>query len=209
YWTQFLANRGYVVLQMNFRGSAGYGAAFQAAGYREWGEAMQDDIEDGARWLVSIGVADPARLAIMGGSYGGYAALMGLVKTPNLFQCGISINGVTDLPDLLRHDAKYVGGRYATRHIGNLYKDRKKLAANSPARNAKTVRKPVLLLHGDQDRVVPIAQSNKMARALRGADKDVRYVKLEDGDHSISLYENRMIFLDEVEKFLGPCLGAS
>jgi len=206
YLAQFIANLGYGVLQMNFRGSTGYGAAFEQAGAREWGEAMQDDITDGARWLIAQGYAAPQRLAILGGSYGGYAALMGAVKTPDLYQCAVSINGVTDLPDLLRSDLQYIGGRYFNRHIGNLWKDREKLKTNSPARNADKVRIPILLLHGEKDRVVPIAQSNRMSRALKGANKSVRYVKLDDGDHSLSLYENRLRALKEIEAFLGDCL---
>ncbi|MEL7030101.1 MAG: prolyl oligopeptidase family serine peptidase [Pseudomonadota bacterium] len=157
-------------------------------------------------WLVSQGYAAPDGLAIMGGSYGGYAALMGAVKTPDRYQCAISVNGVTDLPDFLRSMLNYVGGRFGTRFIGNLWKDRSQLAARSPARNADQVNIPILLLHGEKDRVVPISQSNKMSRALKSAGKSVRYVKLEEGDHSISLYGNRVRFLQEVEAFLADCL---
>ncbi len=114
--TQFLASRGYGVLQMNFRGSDGYGEAFRAAGDRQWGQAMQDDVTDGARWLVDQGYADEGKLAILGGSYGGYAALMGAVKTPDLYQCAVAFAPVTDLPALIRDERRYINGAYATRH---------------------------------------------------------------------------------------------
>lgn len=204
---QFLVSRGYGVLQMNFRGSSGYGQKFRDAGNREWGQAMQDDITDGAKWLVENNYADPDRLAILGGSYGGYAALMGAVKTPDLYQCAVSFAGVSDLPELLLRRRRYVGGSYATRFIGDLWKDRKMLAANSPARRADEITIPVLLMHGDQDTVVRVDQSKKMAKQLRKHDKDYKFIELEDGDHYLSLYENRLHYLTEVEQFLDACLN--
>ena len=207
YWVQFLASRGYGVLQMNFRGSAGYGQSFQDAGSREWGQAMQDDITDGATWLVENGYADPGLIAIMGGSYGGYAALMGVVKTPDLYQCAISFAGVADLPDLLNTQRKYIGGRYSTRFIGDLWKDRKMLAENSPARHAEKISVPILLIHGNNDVVVDVSQSKKMANALRKNGKQHEYVEFENGDHHLSLYVNRLAFLEKTEEFLDECLN--
>ncbi len=207
YWAQFLASRGYGVLQMNFRGSTGYGAEFRQAGDREWGQAMQDDITDGVKWLIERGFADPNRIAILGGSYGGYAALMGAAKTPDLYQCAISFAGVSDLQDLLSRADDYIGGRAGTRHIGNLWKDRKMLRANSPARLAENVQAPVLLIHGEDDRVVDVKQSREMRRELRRADKDVTYIELPKGDHYLSLYGNRLRFLQETETFLAGCIG--
>jgi len=203
--TQYLASKGYGVLQMNFRGSEGYGAAFEDAGDREWGQAMQDDITDGTKWLYDNGLADPDKTFIIGGSYGGYAALMGAVKTPDLFSCAVSFNGVSDLPELLLHERDFVGGRYGTRHIGRLWKDRAMLRENSPARRADEVQIPILITHGEKDRVVPIAQSEKMVRALKRANKDVRYVELEEGSHYLDVNDNRVTFLRELDTFMQRC----
>ena len=206
YWAQFLASRGYAVFQMNFRGSSGYGESFREAGARQWGQAMQDDITDGAQWLIERGYADADRIAIMGGSYGGYAALMGAVKTPDLYQCAISLAGVSDLPDLLHTARDFIGGKAGTRHIGNLWKDGDSLRENSPARRAEDIQIPVLLFHGEDDRVVDVLQSKKMRNALRRAGKEYEYIELPKGDHSLSLYSNRLTFLQETERFLGDCL---
>ena len=204
---QFLASRGYGVLQMNFRGSDGYGEAFRAAGDRQWGQAMQDDITDGAGWLVEQGHADPARLAIMGNSYGGYAALMGAAKTPDLYRCAVAHAPVTDLPELIRDERAYVGGTYRTRHIGNLWRDRRMLAENSPARRADDIRVPVLLLHGEDDRVVGLEQSERMVRAMKRAGTTHTYVELPKGSHHLDVGDNRVTYLEAVEAFLGDCLG--
>ena len=203
---QFFVSRGYGVLQMNFRGSSGYGQGFEEAGDREWGQAMQDDITDGVGWLVDNNYADAGRIAIVGGSYGGYAALMGVVKTPDLYQCAVSFAGVTDLPELLSDASKFVGGRYATRFIGDRWRDRKMLAENSPARRADEIKVPVLLIHGKEDTRVEIDQSEKMARRLERHNKEYKFVALETGDHHHSLYENRLIYLQEMDQFLGRCL---
>ncbi len=204
---QFLVSRGYGVLQMNYRGSTGYGQAFKDAGKREWGQAMQDDITDGVEWLVANNYADPNRVAIVGGSYGGYAALMGVVKTPDLYQCAVSFAGVTDLPDLLARKNNYIGGRYRTRFIGDLWKDRKMLAANSPARRAIEIKVPVLLMHGSDDTVVDIRQSTDMAKQLKKYAKRHRFVEFEKGDHHLSLFKNRLRYLTEMDTFLTTCLN--
>lgn len=206
FWVQFLANRGYGILQMNFRGSWGYGQAFVDAGNRQWGQAMQDDITDGVGWLVDNGYADAGRIAILGGSYGGYAALMGAVKTPDLYQCAVSFAGVSDLPELIRWVRQYVNGKYATRFIGSLWSDREMLAENSPARRAGDIRIPILLLHGNLDLTVDIDQSIRMARELEKHDREFRFVRLEDGDHHLSLYRNRLLTLQETGQFLDDCM---
>ena len=202
YWVQFLVTRGYGVLQMNFRGSAGYGQSFERAGDREWGQAMQDDITDGVNWLIQDEYADPDRVAILGGSYGGYAALMGAVKTPDLYQCAVSFAGISDLPDLIHQE-----GAYATRAIGSWGKDYKTLAKNSPAKRAKDITIPVLLFHGNEDIIVDIDQSVKMAKALKKHGKNYEFIRLENGDHHLSLYVNRLKFLTKTEKFLADCLN--
>jgi len=200
---QMLANHGYAVLQMNFRGSAGFGAEFKAAGAKEWGEAMQDDITDGTRWLVESGIADPGRICVFGGSYGGYAALMGVVKEPGMYRCAVSVNGVTDLPDFVASRREFVGGiRSTTRQIGDLWRDKDKLERNSPARRAADIQVPVLLVHGTDDRIVPVAQSRKMADALKGARKVHEYVELEGEDHWLTHADTRLQFFEELDRFL-------
>ncbi|MBB4659168.1 alpha/beta hydrolase family protein [Parvularcula dongshanensis] len=205
--TQFLASRGYGVLQMNFRGSSGYGEAFRKAGDRQWGQAMQDDITDGAEWLVAQGYADGDRLAIMGGSYGGYASLMGVVKTPDLYQCSVAYGAVTDLHALLRDTQRYRGGEYMTRHIGTLWSDRAMHRENSPMLRADAIKVPVLLVHGEDDRVVDVNQSRGMASALKRSGTPHRYVELPAGSHYVDVGDNRMVFLREVGSFLSECLG--
>ena len=203
---QFLASRGYGVLQMNFRGSSGYGQAFRDAGRREWGEAMQQDVEDGARWLVAQGHADEGKLAIMGGSYGGYASLMGAVKTPDLYRCAVAYAPVTDLPEVVRDMQRYTSGGYWQREIGHAFQDRGRLVENSPARRADAIKVPVLLIHGEDDRVVALEQSERMVRAMKKAGTQHRFVMLPRGSHHLDVGDNRLTYLREVEDFLGDCL---
>jgi len=207
-WTEFLANRGYAVLQVNFRGSDGYGREFKSAGLQRWGLEMQDDLSDAVQWAVAQGIADAKRVCIVGASYGGYAALMGLVKTPELYRCAVSFAGVSDLPDLIQFDNDYRGGYAATeRTFGNAWRDRDRLRATSPALLADRVRAPVLLVHGSADRVVPVEQSRDMASALRRAGKPYRYIEQEGGDHHLSRNAHRMEFFQALETFLGEQLG--
>lgn len=202
-WTEFLADRGYAVLQVNFRGSSGYGHDFRLAGLKRWGLEMQDDLTDAVQWAVEQGVADAKRVCIVGASYGGYAALMGAVKTPELYRCAVSFAGVSDLPDLIEFESDYVGGREAAeRMIGRVWADRAQLRATSPARQAERIRTPVLLVHGTVDRSVPVDQSETMASALRRAGKPHRYVELDGGDHHLSRHSHRMEFFRALESFL-------
>jgi dipeptidyl aminopeptidase/acylaminoacyl peptidase len=202
-WTEFLADRGYAVLQVNFRGSDGYGHAFAAAGLKRWGLEMQDDLTDAVQWAVASGIADPARVCIVGASYGGYAALMGVVKTPALYRCAVSFAGVSDLPDLIAHYSDYVLGREAMEvMVGKAWGDRERLRATSPARHADQIRVPVLLAHGTSDRVVPVDQSQTMARALRRANKPHRFIEFDQGDHQLSRYTHRLAFFKALEAFL-------
>lgn len=206
FWTQAVVRRGYGVMQMNFRGSSGYGDSFEAAGDRQWGQAMQDDITDAAGWLVEQGHADPERLAIMGASYGGYASLMGAVRTPNLYQCAAAFAPVTDLPRLITTAKDYVGGEYRTRHIGRLWGDRSMLRDNSPALHADQIEVPILLVHGEEDRVVDIDQSRRMVTGMKRQDVSYRYVELPGGNHNLTVGNNRLTFLKELDAFLGDCL---
>ncbi len=209
-WTEFLADRGYAVLQVNFRGSDGYGVAFKSAGLKRWGLEMQDDLTDAVRWATANKLADASRICIVGASYGGYAALMGVVKTPELYRCAISFAGVSNLQDQIEFDNRYVGGRAsAERVIGEYWGDRERLHATSPALHADGIRVPVLLVHGTDDRVVPVEQSRDMANALRRAGKTYRYIEQEAGDHQLSSNAQRLQFFQAMESFLDENLRTS
>jgi dipeptidyl aminopeptidase/acylaminoacyl peptidase len=209
-WTEFLANRGLAVLQVNFRGSSGYGHAFRSAGLKRWGLEMQDDLTDAVRWSVDQGVSDPKRICIVGASYGGYAALMGAVKTPELYRCAVSFAGVSDVLDLIDHQSDYIGGRAAAeRLIGKAWGDRERLKATSPALHAERIAAPVLLLHGSADRVVPVEQSRVMAKALKRAGKPHRYIEQEGGDHDLSREAHQVEFFKALEVFLDEHLRAA
>lgn len=197
-----LANAGYGVLQMNFRGSTGQGAVFEKAGYGEWGGAMVNDVTDGSRWLVSQGLADPERMCIVGASFGGYVTLMSAVREPNQYQCGVALNGISDLPALLLRAERYIGGRYATRHIGRLWKDKESLRRDSPIRHVERVLMPLLLVASEKDRTVDARQSRRMAKALEKSDKQVELLELADGDHYLSRQNNRQIFAEALLEFL-------
>lgn len=210
WWAQFLATRGYAVLQPQFRGSTGFGRAHRLAGYREWGGRMQDDVSDGVRHLVASGLADPKRVCIVGGSYGGYAALAGAAFTPELYTCAVSVNGVSDLPSMLAEVARTEGRQsdalaYWKDHIGAATDPM--VARRSPARAAESVRAPVLLLHGTEDTVVPAAQSQTMAKALAAAGKAHRLVMLPGEDHWLSTGAMRTRVLEEIERFLAEHLA--
>ena len=203
YWTQFLANRGYAVLQMNFRGSSGYGHDFMKQGLQSWGQSMQDDVEDGTRWLIEQGVADKDNICIVGASYGGYAALMGAVKTPDLYQCIISFAGVTDVEYLVKSQRRFTNYDIVKKQIGDDY-DR--LWQISPLKHVDKITKPVLLIHGSKDRVVRVRHSDKMASKLKRADKAVRYLEIDGADHYLSNNEHRLQTFTEIESFLAKHL---
>lgn len=214
YWAAFLASRGYAVLQPNFRGSDGYGAAWERAGWRQWGGLMQTDVEDGIAPLARAGIVDPSRACIVGASYGGYAALAGATLTPDLYRCAASIAGLSDLPEFLRQRIAQTGAQSATSDywrlsIGDRAEDREAIRAVSPAYLAERVRAPILLIHGTDDSVVPIDQSRRMLRALNQAGKDVRFVELRGDDHNLSDAETRIQMLRELETFLAQHLGPS
>jgi len=206
YQVQFLVNRGYAVFQMNFRGSSGYGFDFEQAGYGQWGQAMQDDITDGVYWLINNGISDPNRICIYGASYGGYAALMGAVRTPDIFQCSVSLNGVSDLNQIIKHAKKSIGP-FGAMHIGNERTDRRELRNYSPLNRADDVGIPILLVHGNYDRTVPIDQSIQMNKALKESEKQVKFVVLEGSGHSLRQRRHRNRFLTELEMFLGEHIG--
>lgn len=203
---QFLASRGYAVVQVNFRGSTGYGYDWYQAGLRNWGTVMVDDIAAAARWAIDEGIADPQRLCIVGWSYGGYAALMGAIREPELYRCAGSIAGVTDLRGLQLQSRRFYGGRAGGNYV--LGTDADELKAGSPLKNADSIRVPVLQVHGDADVNVVIDHSRKMARALDKANKANKLVIIKDGDHSLVRAEWRTTLFTELERFLADNLGA-
>jgi dipeptidyl aminopeptidase/acylaminoacyl peptidase len=213
WWSAFLASRGYAVLQPNFRGSSGYGHAWEEAGKRQWGALMQTDVEDGVAALGRAGIIDPARVCIVGASYGGYAALAGATLTPERYRCAASIAGVSDLERMLRATERQTGGDdtmtsdWWRASIGDREEDRERIRAVSPANLADSVQIPVLLIHGVDDTVVPIDQSHLMRDRLRSAGKDVRFVELRGDDHWLSDAPTRTQMLRELETFLAANLG--
>lgn len=208
WWAQALASRGYAVLQANFRGSTGYGRAFLEAGYGEWGRKMQTDLSDGVRWLAAEGVIDPARVCIVGASYGGYAAMAGLTLDSEVYRCGVSVAGVSDLRRMVNWEAEQSRHknnqtvRYWNRFMGAVRLNDRALDALSPAFLAASVDSPLLLIHGRDDTVVPIEQSRVMAEALRRAGKPVQFVELPGEDHWLSRSATRRQMLAETVRFL-------
>jgi len=208
---QYFANRGYLVLQPNFRGSSGYGLAFLDAGRGEWGGKMQDDITDGIEALSNSGMVDKSRVCIVGASYGGYAALAGAAFTPDLYKCVIAIAPVSDLNKMLR-DVKRDRGRHhwVLDYWEGLMADgdarKTKLESISPVNFVDNVTAPVLLLHGDDDTVVPYNQSTVMERALRRAGKPVELIKLKGEDHWLSVADTRLQTLREMDRFIAEHL---
>lgn len=208
YWTQFLASRGWVVLKVNFRGSSGYGGNFLQAGFKRWGLEMQDDLTDAAQYAIDQGIADPERICIVGGSYGGYAALMGVVKTPDFYRCALSFAGVSDLIAFLKEKRSYLNYELAwERQLGAWWSDRDRLKATSPVNHAGKIRTPLLIVHGAEDRTVPVEQSRAMVEALKDAAfTRMRYLELPDGDHHLSRQDDRVTFFREMERFLATHL---
>jgi dipeptidyl aminopeptidase/acylaminoacyl peptidase len=203
---QFLAQRGYAVLQVNAR-AGGAGTGPRRAGVPPPAEATQHDLGDALQWLVQRGNADPARVCIVGSGFGGQAALMAGALTPERWRCVVSLGGVSDLPDLAQHRARYLNGSDVfARQIGAPWADRQRLQDNSPRRLAAQFSAPVLLLHGTADRSVPFAQSQAMADALGAAGKSVRLVALDDGDAALSHAAHRLQFYRELEDFLAAAL---
>ena len=206
---QAFANRGFAVLQLNFRGSEGFGKAFLEAGYREWGLKIQDDISDGVKWLIAQGVADAGRIGIYGGSFGGYASLIGATRTPELYRAAAAYAAVTDIELLISDDAKYDWGvAWHKPMVGGGRGDAARLRETSPLRLAERAGVPILLGHGDEDDRVEVHHSRKMAAALRKAGKEVEYLEFEHEVHGFRLEANRIRWYEALiaffEKNLAP-----
>lgn len=208
WWAQALASRGYAVLQPNFRGSAGNGESFVAAGYGEWGRKMQSDVSDGVRHLVKEGLVDETRVCVVGASYGGYVALAGVTLEQGVYRCAISVAGVADLRQMLNWRRSRSWGtddaslRYWRRFMGVERGGEEALEAISPARMADKAKVPVLLIHGRDDTVVPYAQSLQMSRALEAAGRPAEFVTLPGEDHWLSRSETRLQMLRATVDFL-------
>lgn len=199
WWTQYLAEIGYVVVQPNYRGSSGYGVAFAKKGAGEWGLKMQDDLNDAVTHLAKQGIADPKRVCMVGASYGGYAAMRAAQRDGKLYRCAISYAGVSDLAALRRYDSQFLNGRT----IGDWLKTQAPdFQLISPRFHAADFSTPILLMHGKVDKRVPVAQSRTLAAELKRAGKPHRYVEQPLGDHFFSRSEDRLQFLTEMTAFL-------
>jgi dipeptidyl aminopeptidase/acylaminoacyl peptidase len=211
WWAQAMVSRGYAVLQVNFRGSDGFGWDFTKAGFGEWGRKMQSDLSDGVRWLAAQGTIDPKRVCIVGGSYGGYAALAGVTLEKGVYRCAVSFGGVADLRRMVGYSKDQSGKaamRYWTRFMGATDMNDPVLARYSPALQAANAESPILLIHGKDDTVVPLSQSQQMADALQKAGKPVELVVQNHADHWLSLGQTRLEMLQAtmafVEKYNPP-----
>jgi dipeptidyl aminopeptidase/acylaminoacyl peptidase len=208
WWAQALASRGYAVLQPQFRGSTGFGLAFQRAGYGEWGRKMQTDLSDGVRALAAQGTVDPKRVCIVGASYGGYAAMAGPALDPGVYRCAVAYAGVSDLRRFLQQEKRDSGGsdttgvRFWKRYMGAQTLNDGALAAISPAQQAGRFDAPILLIHGQDDTVVQIEQSQILFDALRGAGKPAEFVSLPGEDHWLSTSQTRQAMLNASVGFL-------
>jgi len=208
---QFLASRGYAVLQMNFRGSTGYGRAFWQASFKQWGKAMQDDITDGVQWLIEQGIADPKRIAIYGGSYGGYATLAGVTFTPKLYAAAIDYVGVSNLFTFINaippYWKPYLEMLYEM--IGHPDKDQAMFEATSPALHADRIQTPLLIAQGTNDPRANKAESDQMVEALRKRGVEVEYLVKDNEGHGFANEEIRFDFYSAMEQFLARYLGPS
>ena len=213
YWgfdseTQFFSNRGYAVLQMNFRGSVGYGREFWEISFKEWGKTMQDDITDGVNWLIKEGIADPHRIAIYGASYGGYATLAGLAFTPDLYACGVDYVGVSNIFTLLETLPPYweLGRQMMYEMIGNPETEKDLLKAASPLFHADKITAPLFIAQGANDPRVKKSESDQIVEALKKRGVDVPYMVKDNEGHGFSNEENKFEFYEKMEKFLSQHL---
>ncbi|MGE0422222.1 MAG: prolyl oligopeptidase family serine peptidase [Reyranellaceae bacterium] len=206
---QFLANRGYAVLQVNYRGSSGYGRAFLRAGIGELGGRMQDDIDDGVKWLIAQGIADPARIALMGSSYGGFATFVGMTRTPTQFAAGVANVGITDLPAFIDLVPAYWDRGRWNRFLGpsNTVEGRAALWQRSPLAHVERLERPMLITAGANDVRVRKDQGERFYGAARALGKPVEFHLFANEGHSMSRAANRLIYFAKVETFLARHIG--
>lgn len=213
YWlAQYFANRGYLVIQPQFRGSTGFGAEHTLLGRGQWGKKMQNDLTDSVTALINIGEIDKNRVCIVGISYGGYAALAGAVFTPNVYQCAVSINGVSDIEKMLEQEEDDHGRdssilAYWQEVIVDNNIEKSQLDAISPAKHAANINVPVLLIHGTDDMVVPIEQSEIMVEAMEDANKKVEFIKLKMEGHHLKKSQSKVLILKALDKFISNHIG--
>lgn len=210
--TQFLANRGYAVMQINYRGSGGYGQRFRDIAWQKWGLEMQDDITDGVLWAIEQGIADPDRVCIYGASYGGYATMAGITKTPELYQCAVNYVGVVDLIALLDYHNRFRNADFlqawGKRAIGDRRADRERLLATSPINHLDKITVPLYVVHGKRDPRVPHdTQYMPLVRKLRGTEIDYKTMVKNREGHGFRGEENRVELYTELEKFFARHLG--
>lgn len=209
---QLLASHGYVVFQPQFRGSSGFGRKFEEAGFGQWGRTMQDDVTAGVEYLIKQGIADPQRICIYGGSYGGYAAMWGLAKTPDLYRCGISFAGVSDIEYMFSDWSDRMWSKVSRemmRHrIGNAKEDSARFAEVSPLQQAARIKAPVLLMHGSFDRRVPISHAEKMKRALERNKKAVEMEVFDEAGHGLHFVKHQNRYYERMLEFLARHLKA-
>lgn len=209
---QFFASRGFLVIQPQFRGSDGFGSDFILKGRGEWGQKMQHDLTDAVKTLIKSDYVDANKVCIVGASYGGYAALAGAAFTPNLYQCAVSINGVADIKQMLEDEENDFGSdhwvlSYWQENITKGKIDKKHLEEISPITHVNNIQIPVLLIHGEYDKVVPIRQSKNMYEELQDAGKQVKFIELNEGDHYLSNGINRMEALKAIDTFIINSMG--
>jgi dipeptidyl aminopeptidase/acylaminoacyl peptidase len=212
--SQFLASRGYAVLEPSFRGTDGFGMKHSKASWKQWGLAMQDDLADGAKWAIEKGYANPQRICIAGASYGGYATLMGLAKDPDLFKCGVNWVGVTDFELLIKGNwtansdmSPLWRDLGAPVMIGDLVKDAEQLKATSPLQNAAKIKQPLILAYGLADERVPLYHGEKFYKAVKVTNPQVDYIVYPEEGHGWYLQKNRIDFWTRVEAFLDKHIG--
>ncbi len=205
---QFLANKGYAVFQMNFRGSTGYGRKFWEASFKQWGKTMQDDVTDGVQWLIKEGIADPKRVGIYGGSYGGYTTLAGITFTPDLYAAAVDYVGVSNLFTFMGTIPPYWKPYLEMLHemVGHPEKDKDLLAAASPVMHVDKIKTPLFVAQGAKDPRVNKAESDQMVEALKKRGVAVEYMVKDNEGHGFANEENRFEFYEAMEKFLGKHL---
>ena len=208
-FAQAFATAGYAVFQPNFRGSGGYGNDFAEAGYGEWGGLMQQDVTDGVNWLISQGIADASRICIAGASYGGYSALIGGLQSPDIYQCAASASGVTDPDQFLDSREGFLSYDYWVELIGHPRRDHERIRATSPRQQARHYQIPILLVHSEWDRVVPIEQAELMERALRRNDRDFEYIEIERAGHDYASPEASQELIEAFIEFFDAHIGNS
>lgn len=210
-FVQFLSNRGYAVLQVNYRGSRGYGRAFMEAGVDEFAGKMHTDLIDGVQWAIAQGIADPDRIAIAGGSYGGYATLVGLSFTPDVFACGVDVFGPSNLVSLLENFPDYWKPwmRFWYKYVGDPGnpEDRRKMEAKSPLFRVDQITRPLLIAQGANDVRCTRLESDQMVAALQTAGKEVEYILFPNEGHSLTHWKNVLVFIRKMEDFLAEHLG--